>query len=562
MLKHLEIQNVVLIDKAEIDLSDQKQGLCILSGETGSGKSILLDAFGLAIGFRSNLRLIGSDQNKASVAAEFDISQNELCKNILKENDLLDQEDKNNLRIRRVIQENSSSKAYVNDVAVGINLLAQIGESLVEIHGQHDQRGLLNSAFHGEILDQFAGNQSLLSQIRKIYEELKKCDDQIAEFQAKKDQIKREEDYLTYVIKELETADIKENEEDELVAKKDRLTASEKILNFLNDLNLNLTEASSQLLLSQKTISRNQNLINNFLTDKVEEFEKLNNEIDTQTAQIDDKLENIKIIARELKNNDDNLEEIEERLFYIRSLARKFNVKVEALPQIIFDAKNKLEILLKQDELAHNLDETRKKLLINYNKVAEDLSKKRKKSAIDLAKKVEEELQFLKMPTVKFLVEITKNENSEYNLHGNDKIKFFASINKNNFDDIAKIASGGELSRFMLALKVALMDIKSVPTMIFDEIDTGIGGATAEAVGKRLKILSKNLQIFVVTHQAQIAAKADTHFRISKRQDQNKIKTVIEKLDKNEKIQEVARMISGEEITEQAIAAAKKLQDK
>ncbi len=266
MLKHLQIQNVVLIDKAEIDLSEHKKGLCILSGETGSGKSILLDAFGLAIGFRSNLRLIGNDQNKASVSAEFDISQNEFCKEILKENDLLDEENKNTLRIRRIIQENSSSKAYVNDQTVGINLLAQIGETLVEIHGQHDQRGLLNSAYHGEILDQFASNQDLLSQIKKIYEELKKCDDQIAEFEAKKDQIKREEDYLIYVVKELEDADIKENEEDELVAKKDRLVASEKILNFLNDLSTQITEANSQLALSQKTIGRSQNLINNFLS--------------------------------------------------------------------------------------------------------------------------------------------------------------------------------------------------------------------------------------------------------------------------------------------------------
>ncbi len=560
MLKSLTIQNIVLIDKAEIDFSQMPSGLCILSGETGSGKSLLLDAFGLAIGFRSNLRLIGSAENKALVTAEFDISKNILCKNLLKDHDLIDEENSAALRIRRIIQENSSSKAYVNDQVVGINLLAQIGETLVEIHGQHDQRGLLNSAFHESILDEFSDNSEILLRLKRNYDELKECDKKIEEFKQKKDQAEREKDYLSYVVKELEDAQIMDAEEDQLVAKKDKLTGKEKILDFLNDLKTNLLEANSHLISSQKITLRNQNIINNYLSDKKEDFEKFHIEIDKQNATIDLQIEEIEAIIKEAKNNDDNLDEVEERLFLIRSLARKFNVTSAELPKIISDAQEKLNILQKEGEIAHDMDAKRLKLFDEYQKIADQLSEKRKKSAIILARKVEEELKFLKMETVKFLVEITKKTEQDYGPSGIDKVRFFAAINNNNFDEIAKIASGGELSRFMLALKVALMDIKSVPTMIFDEIDTGIGGSTADAVGKRLKILSKNLQIFVVTHQAQIAAKADLHFRINKLEDNKKIKTVITKLSQDQKDHEIARMISGEEITAEALAAARTLQ--
>lgn len=556
MLNSLSIQNIVLIDKTEIKFAT---GLCILSGETGSGKSILLDALGLAIGFRSNLRLIGNDENKAVVAAEFDISQNALCKNILKENDLLDAENQDVVRIRRSIAENSASKVFVNDVTIGVNLLSKIGESLVEIHGQHDQRGLLNPSAHLEILDEFSRNESLLKNLKKIYENLKSTDEKIAEINAKKEQAEREKDYLKHVVKELENADLKADEENDLVAKKDKLIGKEKILNFLKDLKSHLTEASSQLFLSQKILIRNQNIVDNFLAEKKEDFEKLNEKIDQHSTDIDSALSSFDAIIRETANSENNLEEIEERLFFIRSLARKFNVQIEELSKIISDAKEKLKLISGEEEMTLRLENQRSTLLKEYQKIAAELSERRKKSAKILSKKVEEELKFLKMDGVKFLVELTTDDLRLTTNSGYDRVRFTASINKNSFDDISKIASGGELSRFMLALKVALMDVKSVPTMIFDEIDSGIGGSTADAVGKRLKILSKNLQILVVTHQPQIAAKADTHFKISKISDYKKVRTTIEKLSEKNREKEIARMLSGEEISAEAIAAAKNL---
>jgi DNA repair protein RecN (Recombination protein N) len=556
VLKLLTIQNIVLIDKCEINFSG---GLCVLSGETGSGKSILLDALGLAIGFRSNLRLIGSDENKASVLAEFDISKNQNCQEILRENDLLDLENPNELRIRRVIQETSSSKAYVNDIAIGINILAKIGESLIEIHGQHDQRGLLNAGAHIEILDEFSQNQNLLKNLKKHYEKIRDIDTEIAEINNKKEQAKREKDYLEYIIKELENADIKEDEENILVSKKEQLLGKEKIINFLSDFKSNLLEANSNLLSAQKLLIRNQNVINSFLNENKDDFEKLSEKIDGQNSNLDQALSTIEVILRETKNSDDNLEEIEERIFLIRGLSRKFNVPTLELPKIILDAQEKLKLLNNEAEIAIDLDNKRKEAIKDYKKVAEELSEKRKKSAVILAKKVEEELKFLKMENVKFLVNIKDDEEKKYSPHGYEEVRFTASLNKNNFDDISKIASGGELSRFMLALKVALMDVRSVPTMIFDEIDTGIGGSTADAVGKRLKILSKNLQILVVTHQPQIASKADLHFKISKTSQDKKVKTVVEALSDESRKLEIARMLSGELISKEAIAAAENL---
>ncbi len=557
MIKFLAIQNIVLIDKAEIEFSS---GLCVLSGETGSGKSILLDALGLVIGLRSNSRLIGNLENKASVVAEFDLTNNQLCKEILQNNDLLNSENPNSLNIRRIISDNAVSKVYVNDISIGVNLLNQIGENLIEIHGQHDQRGLLNSGYHIKILDDFANNNELLKNLERIYKELREIENKISEIKSKKDAAEKESDYLTYIINELRNANLKEGEEENLSRQKDQLSGKEKILNFLSELKSNLLEANSHLLLSQKIMIRNQNIINNYLPSEKENFENLSLKLDEQNAGIDDFISQIENIERNNIENNISLEEVEERLFYIKSLARKFATTSEELPKIIEDAEEKLKLIQNEKIFTKKLEEQRKEKLKEYFIISDELNEKRKKSAIILAKKVEEELQFLKMSGVKFLVEVSEEKTElEYRFNGYNKVKFLASINQNSFDDITKIASGGELSRFMLALKVALIDVKSCPSLIFDEIDSGIGGSTADAVGKRLKAISKNLQVLVVTHQPQIAAKADCHFKVSKISNDSKIRTVIKKLDDKNREVEIARMLSGEQITNEALAAASRL---
>lgn len=556
MLNFLAIDNVVLIEKAEIDFSSNKSGLCILSGETGSGKSILLDAFGLAIGFRSNLRLIGSCDDKASVFAEFDISNNNFCKNILSEHSLLSAENPSELRIRRIIQKNSSSKTYVNDQIIGVNLLAKIGETLVEIHGQHDSRGLLNPSFHEKILDEFAKNENLLTKLKEIYKDLKVIEEKIAEIEEKKQSAIREKDYLQYIIEELEKADIKKGEEDDLLAQKDSLKGKEKILDFTKDLARELTNANSNLISAQNILIRNTNIIENYLKNEQEIFSNLSENIDENNIALESAIAKIEDLQYDLNANDGDLSQIENRLFEIKRLSRKFNTTSDDLSEIVEDAMQKISLIDDDDKFSKKLLKEKQEKEKEFLEIAENIHQRRQKEGLRLAKKVEDELKFLRMENVKFKVDVKKNS-EKISESGFDIVRFSASINNNDFDEITKIASGGELSRFMLALKVALIDVKSTPTMIFDEIDTGIGGKTADAVGKRLKTLSRNFQIFVVTHQPQIAAKADLHFSIQKSQNKNKIKTTIEKLEKESQNQEIARMISGEDISEESLAAAK-----
>ena len=558
MLKFLAINNIVLINKAEINF---QKGLSILSGETGSGKSILLDAIGLIIGFRSNQRLIGNFDNKSSVIAEFDISDNENCKKILAENSI-NFDDENILIIRRNIAENIN-KIFANDTIIGVNLLAKIGETLVEIHGQHEQHGLLNQATHQKILDEFAGNQKLCFELKKIYEELTNIDQKIAEYQEKKAKIEREQDFLRHTINEINQAEIFQNEEELLIQKKDQINAKNKINNFFGEVKNNLNEIQINIINCQKIISRNHNLIENNLSEYQESINQIsiNNEEFMEKSQED--LKNIDIILRQVNANEDSLSEIEERLFLLRNLAKKHQCQIAKLNDFASKCQTQLDLINDEEQLSQNILQKRLKLIKDFQKIAEELSQRRKKSALELAKKVEEELDFLKMQGTKFLVEIinlkSENQTQEYFLNGYERVKFKASLNKNSFDEITKIASGGELSRFMLALKVALINVKSVPTMIFDEIDTGISGSTCDAVGKRLKSLATKSQILVVTHHPQIASKADVNYQISKTEKEGKINSFIKILNAEEKTLEIARMLSGEDVSNEAISTAKKL---
>ncbi len=573
MLKKLTINNIVIIDKAEISFSP---GLSVLTGETGSGKSILLDALGLSIGLRSSQRLIGNNNSKAEVIAEFYIKNNDNCQKILEENYLVNSDNADEIIIRRIVSDNSSSKVFVNDIPIGVNLLAKIGETLVEIHGQHDQHSLLNSKSHLTILDEFSDNSELLTKVKQSYQELKEIDEKIEQINRQKDQANREQDYLSHVIEELENANVEENEEQKLVEAKDQFNQQEKIINFLNDLKNNLAESLNFQISAQKILLRNHNLIENYLKDQRDFFEKFTDDFDKQINFTDSSLSSINSLLKLINNQDYNREEIEERLFLIRNLARKFNVKSDDLSTFINNAKSKLLLITNSKQIYQDLEQQRKNALNHYQKIAKELSKKRQQNSKILAKKVEDELAFLKMNDTKFRIDFINNSqsnitdnfsddnsNSSYSINGFDRIKFVASTNNNNFDDITKIASGGELSRFMLALKVSLMNVKSTPTMIFDEIDTGISGSTADAVGNRLKTLAKNLQILVVTHQAQISSKANTHFKISKKtisSDNNKkVSTFIEKLSNEQSEQEIARMLSGETISDEAILVAKNL---
>lgn len=561
MLNSILIRNIVLIDHLEISLEDKTcQNFVVLTGETGSGKSILLDALGLAIGYRSNNRLLKQGAAEGLVVAEFNISNNQNCQEILRENGLTNQENPHILILRRVLLE-GASKAFVNDISVGVNLLAKIGASLIEIHGQNEQSNLLDPAFHRVILDNYASNKILLRQTNQCFEELETVKKQLQKLSDEKEQHEREKDYLRHIIKELEAAKIEIGEEEILSEQRNLIANQEKINHLMSEVLSQISEADSSINSALRTLTRNSN-VSNLLNSTENKLDGLMNILDEISVKNDQAKALVGGVFDDLQVGDLNLEEIEERLFLIRGLARKFNTSIDDLPAFLDDAERKLKLVENFDIFSTELEKQKIELEKQYFQNATKLSQIRKKSGLELTKKVESELAFLKMNSVKFVVKIEPLSEEHYSRDGFDKIRFAAATNaSSNLDDINKIASGGELSRFMLALKVALLEVKSVPILIFDEIDAGIGGAVANAVGERLKLLSKTLQILVVTHHPQIAAKANCHLKVQKATRQNVTKTEIDVLDLSAREQEVARMLAAENVTDEALAAARKLME-
>ncbi len=564
MLNSILIRNIVLIDNLEINFKQNcsqivANNFCILTGETGSGKSILLDALGLTIGYRSSNRLLKQGCKEGLVVAEFNIKNNPSCQEILQENCLINQENPDILILRRILLE-GSSKAFVNDITIGVGLLAKIGQSLIEIHGQNQQNNLLEPAFHRFILDNYINNKTLINQVSQNFTDWQTIKKDLKISNDQKEQNAREQEYLRHIIKELQTAEIEVGEEETLMNEKNLISNQEKIINLLNETLFQVNQGDNNNNSAIRILSRNHNL-QNLLNEKDNILENLVNildEISTKNDQVKSLINN----AFSAFNTNLNLEEIEERLFLIRSLARKFNTTIDNLPQFLIEAEEKLKLLENFVITSNNLEIKEKDLEKNFIQKANELSQIRKEAGAQLTKKIEQELAFLKMNSVKFAVKFEKLEEKDYNKFGFDKLRFTASTNAStNLDEINKIASGGELSRFMLALKVALLDVVSAPTLIFDEIDSGIGGAVANAVGERLKLLSKNFQILVVTHHPQIAAKANFHLKVQKTTKNNITKTEIAELNLIERQQEIARMLAAEELTDEAMAAAKKLME-
>lgn len=556
MLISLFIQNIVLIDKINIDFD---QGFCALTGETGSGKSIILGALGLAIGYRSNIKLLKKDQKQGSVIANFDISNNKNCRDFLIENDLIDCDNPNNLTLKRIIKENASSKSFANDIPISTNLLSQIGKLLIEIHGQNDQSDLLNSNYHRAILDDYGKNDQILLEISNIHNKLSQIRKEIKEIIQNQEKNQNEKEYLEHIIKELEEANITIGEEEKLSDKKNLLQNKGKISELINDISLEITNANSYLFSSQQKLSRKMSILDNFISDK-KLLEELDQNLEESIIKSDLAKENINEINQIINQDDESLEEIEERLFLIRALSRKLNKKSDELPNYLEEISISVQNISNITKDLGNLQKEEKKLSQKFLEMSKILQEKRKDSAKKLSKKIEEELTDLQMNSVEFLVDFEELTAEKYNKFGIDKIKFLAKINKNsNFGEINQIASGGELSRFMLAIKKALMEVKSIATIIFDEIDSGVGGMVAAKIGQKMSDLGKNSQIIAITHHAQVAAKSDCHLKIYKIDTKNETKTIIESLNKEGSQNEIARMLSGEKITSEAIEAAKKL---
>jgi len=550
MLLSLSIRNIVLIESLDIPFSN---GLCVLTGETGAGKSILLDALSFALGDRGGSRLLRHGATQGSVTAEFDPEGQQKILALLEEHAI---EQTGYLYLKRVITADGKNKCFINDAPVSVNLLKQVGELLVEIHGQHEQRGLLESATHLAIIDSYGHLEPIAKEVQLHYKSWRNAADELANLCHLQAQAEREEDYLRHIYKELHELHPEIGEEEQLAAKRVLMMNKEKLTDTLKSALAELSDrhpVETALLSAQRILTRNSQLMAEGSFDPaIEALERAAIEVGEAVTHLEKLADSI--------GGDDNLDAMEERLFALRAASRKFGRPVDELPSYLEEISGKLSLLDHQstniEALAKNVEKTRE----HYITKAKHLSEQRHKIALKLEKALLDELRPLKMDQMRFKAEISPSPEEQWSASGTDKVHFLASANPGSpLGPLAKIASGGELSRFMLAVKVVLSEINSVPVMIFDEIDTGIGGAVADSVGKRLEVLGQSLQVLVVTHQPQVAARGNFHLKVRKEVKAGNTTTTVNPLSDQERSEEIARMLSGAEITVEARAAAVKL---
>lgn len=553
MLKSLSIRNVVLIDSLDIDFS---KGLVVFSGETGAGKSILLDSLGLLLGNRAETGLIRSGTDKLSVTGVFEVLPQNAIYALAKEYEL---DIDGDIIIKRTITADGKNKILFNDQIITLKLLKELAQNLIEIHGQHDSIGLLNASTHGNILDNYGGYETELKSVKNTFADYKNAEKELKKEEDIINKAREDEENLKHWVAELQKIAPKKGEEETLKIRRSELMNAEKIIERLNSAYANLNGSFSvidSVSKARNAISRANEIVNN-------KYAEIEQNLENALYSLNDAVEQIEACSADISLNQNEADDIETRLFALRNLAKKHQTEVDLLPEKLQEMINALESLQKGEDNLAELKEKVEKLRNKYIEVTEKLSKKRKVAAQKLDKNVMRELPPLKMEKAVFQTNITPKAEKDWSEIGWDDVCFEVSTNPNTpLGPLNKIASGGELSRFMLALKVNLAQQSDQETLIFDEIDSGIGGATAEAVGERLSRLAKNEQVFVVTHSPQVAAFSDEHFKVSKETVGNITTTKLEKLDKKGKEEEIARMLAGETITDEARAAAQVLLNK
>lgn len=550
MLRSLNISNVVLIEQLDIDF---KAGFGVLTGETGAGKSILLDSLGLVLGKRAETSLIRKGCEKLSVTAVFDNIDNTEFQKLLTDNDL---DIESEIMIKRTLSTSGSGKIFFNDQPISAKLLKEIGKYLVEIHGQFDNQGLLNPANHLSILDNFGGYKSLLDNCQTAYTAYKEATTKRISAENNIAKAKEDEDNLRHWINELEQLSPRIGEIEELQIRRQELMHAEKIIENLNYAYSALTQGkdvSSSLRAAQNGIDK----ANSYVDGK---YDEIYSALDRALIEITDVVEQIESASSDIALNSSEQESIDSRIFALKDIARKHGVSVDDLVTTLENFKQQLSSIEMGEDGLNILRQDEQNKRINYIETANNLHKARVEAAQNLDTLVMNELPPLKMEKAKFVTLINKKAESEWSSLGFDDVCFTVATNPNSPQGpINKIASGGELARFMLALKVNLASSSNITTMIFDEVDTGIGGAVAQAVGERLSRLGQGVQVLVVTHSPQVAALGTYHFKVAKHTKNDITSTVVYPLSATERQEEIARMLAGETISDEARAAALKL---
>ena len=548
MLRQLVIQDVVLIDRLGIEF---EPGLGVLTGETGAGKSILLDALGLALGNRADAALVRGGQGAASVSAEIELPAGHAALTVLAEQGI-DHEPGEPLILRRSLKSDGGSRAFAGAASVPASLLRDIGAQAVEVHGQHDDRGLLNPRGHRALLDAFGRIDT--ASVEAAWQEVERLTEVVDTARALAESATRDRDYLQHSANEIAALAPEPGEETRLADERAAMQAGAKAgesLTGLDELLGGSDGALAQLRLAARRIERGA-------ADHPLLAEALGS-LDRAVIEASEAEDRIARAAEALAFDPARLEAAEARLFDIRALARKHRVEPDALAALGEEMQAKLQAIEAGGERIAELERALSAARRSYDAAATALSNERRQAAARLDGKVADELAPLKLDAARFRTALSQAEPGP---KGIDRVEFEVSTNPGApFGPLTRIASGGELSRFILALKVALAEAGNARTMIFDEVDRGVGGAVASAIGERLARLAEDAQVLVVTHSPQVAARAAHHYRIEKSHGAEGTRTTVRKLSPEERCEEIARMLSGTAITDEARAQAARLME-
>jgi DNA repair protein RecN (Recombination protein N) len=551
MLTALSIRDIVLIEKLDVALD---KGLTVLTGETGAGKSILLDSLGLALGARGDSSLVRNGAPKGVVTAAFALPRTHTALRILEEQGI---EVDGDLVIRRIQSADGPSRAAINDQPVSLNLLRQIAGTLAEIHGQHDDRALVDVTKHRRLLDAHGGLDADAAEVARLWTVFSAADTQLREHREMMAKAEAEREYLEHAIGELRKLDPQPNEETQLAEARQLMMNAEQYASALDEADSAISgdgTGIARINTALRKLERRREAAGGRLDDVCTALDRL-------LAEMTEAQRAIGEAQRAFAFDPRDLEKSEERLFALRAAARKHKCQVDQLAEVHARLERELQAITDGGKELARLEVLQKETLDAFKTAAAVLSTKRKKAAEKLDKAVVAELPPLKLERARFATEIDSDE-TRPGPHGFDRVEFLVAANPGTpLSPLMKVASGGELARFMLALKVVLAAKGSAPTLIFDEIDTGVGGAVAEAIGTRLSRLAKGLQVLAVTHSPQVAARADRHFLISKMEEvgSQRMVTRVQELSSQSRREEIARMLSGAKVTEEARAQAKRL---
>jgi DNA repair protein RecN (Recombination protein N) len=549
MLTSLSIRDVVLIETLDLEFGP---GLGVLTGETGAGKSILLDALGLALGARADSGLVRGGQPQAVVTVSFELPATHCAHAFLSENGLAG-EPGEPLVIRRILKSDGGSRALVNDQSASVGLIRDLGAMLVEIHGQHDDRGLLNPRGHRALLDSYGNIDTRAAD--RAWNAWREAEAALAEAREELEVAARDRDYLEHAVGELTVLAPRMGEEEELASLRSNMQKGARLAEDIATAVQHLEGSEGALALLRQSARRLDRIACEH--DKLAEALAAIDRAVIEAAEAEDRLSEA---AEAMTCDPARLEEAETRLFEIRALARKHRVEPNALPQLAGEMAAKLAAIEAGDEGLASLEVAVKESQSAYDAHAAELSMLRSAAAARLDAAVAGELAPLKLDAARFRTTIQRLDEPQWSAKGRDRVEFEISTNPGApFAPLVKIASGGELSRFILALKVALAERGGATTMIFDEIDRGVGGAVASAVGERLHRLAEGAQLLVVTHSPQVAARGNQHLLIQKSHEGLVTRTSVQALDETKRREEIARMLSGAEVTDEARAQASRL---